>query len=179
MRQYVSWPVEVLDAFDHAVAVVDARDTIVYANPAARRLLAGAAPGIPVAQSPPAAAIVARARSAAAVRETDIEVTTAEGVAWRGCAWPVNGGAVAFAVRAQRAVDRREALQHALGLHRRDAQLALDVTDGRANKDIAADLGVPLGTVATRLSRLYRRVGVTNRAELAALVTRTLDRARA
>lgn len=171
-----TWPTELLDSFDHAVAVVDSANTVVYANREARRLLDIGPLGTPVEACPAAAAIAARVRANAAPTH-DLEVLPAEGKAWRGHAWPMFGGAIAFAIREQAKLERVEVLEADLGIGRRDAQLALDVTDGKSNKSIADALRIPLGTVATRLSRLYRRSGVQNRAELAALVTSKLDAA--
>jgi DNA-binding NarL/FixJ family response regulator len=148
----------------------------VYANKRARQILDIGVMGIPVRASGAAAAIAAEVRAAAQPCR-DLEIASAEGKALRGEAWPMFGGAIAFAVREAVIRNRSEVLQATLGIGRRDAQLALDVTDGQSNKAIAEMLNVPLGTVATRLSRLYRRIGVQNRAELAALVTSRLDAA--
>ena len=52
-----------------------------------------------------------------------------------------------------------------------DAQrkIALLVSDGLANKDIANKLGVKTPTVASQIGRMYRKLKVRSRAELACL----------
>lgn len=52
----------------------------------------------------------------------------------------------------------------------RDRQIAQGVAAGLRNRDIADSLGVTEGTVKINLHRLYDRLGVANRTELALLV---------
>jgi DNA-binding NarL/FixJ family response regulator len=49
-------------------------------------------------------------------------------------------------------------------------RLAVRVHAGRSNAEIAQELGVSHGTVRGQLHRLYQRVGVRSRLELALLV---------
>lgn len=57
-------------------------------------------------------------------------------------------------------------------LSRRDLQLARLVTEGRLNKEISFCLGITEGTVKVYMSNLYAKLGVGNRAELAAWTVR-------
>jgi DNA-binding CsgD family transcriptional regulator len=44
---------------------------------------------------------------------------------------------------------------------------------GRTNDEIARDLGIAVGTVRQHVQRVYRRIGVRNRAEAVAFVLRS------
>lgn len=57
-------------------------------------------------------------------------------------------------------------------LSRRDIQLAQLVAEGRQNKEIAFILGLTEGTVKCYMSTLFIKLGVANRAELAAWTAR-------
>jgi DNA-binding NarL/FixJ family response regulator len=52
-------------------------------------------------------------------------------------------------------------------LTQREAQLLILLTDGLKNKEIAQALGITEGTVKGYLSRLFQKVGVKDRFELA------------
>lgn len=54
-------------------------------------------------------------------------------------------------------------------LTRRQAQVMEQILEGRANKEIAAALGISEKTVELHVTSTFRRVGVENRAELVAL----------
>jgi DNA-binding NarL/FixJ family response regulator len=170
MSANTPWPAVVLDRSDDAVAVVDTHDQIVYANRTAREQLFGL--GITGASliGPEAAALAREVRAAARPRR-NVVLEAPSGSPWRGRALPLENGAVAFVLR--RAADRAEraqAVKEAMGLNDNDAQLAIYTADGMSNREIADLYRIPVGTVATRLWRLYRKVGVSNRAELAAVV---------
>jgi DNA-binding NarL/FixJ family response regulator len=49
----------------------------------------------------------------------------------------------------------------------RERQVVRFITDGRSNQDIAAALGLRIQTVKNHLSRIYRKLGVPNRVQLA------------
>lgn len=72
------------------------------------------------------------------------------------------------------------ALVDRLGLSAPDARLAMRVREGMSNDQIAAAFDISAGAVKTRLSRLFHRLGVRRRADLALLVesVRTTDAAR-
>jgi DNA-binding NarL/FixJ family response regulator len=57
-------------------------------------------------------------------------------------------------------------------LSRRDVQLAYLVSEGRLNKEIGGLLGITEGTVKVYMSHLFAKLGVGNRAELAAWAAR-------
>ena len=54
-------------------------------------------------------------------------------------------------------------------LSRREQQISRLVAQGRRNRDIAAELGITEGTVKVRLHRIYEKLGVGSRTELAIL----------
>ena len=51
-----------------------------------------------------------------------------------------------------------------------ERQLAALVAEGRSNKEVAAALFVTSKTVETRLSRIYAKLGIHSRGELARLI---------
>ncbi len=73
----------------------------------------------------------------------------------------------AFAAATRPATTADQALA---ALSDRDRQIAQGVAAGLRNRDIADSLGVTEGTVKINLHRLYDRLGVANRTELALLV---------
>ena len=73
------------------------------------------------------------------------------------------------------AVERHVLLAHAevvagaeRGLTNREEQVAALVATGASNHEVAAKLGLSPKTVETHLTRIYRKLGVRSRAELAA-----------
>jgi DNA-binding CsgD family transcriptional regulator len=78
---------------------------------------------------------------------------------------------------------RTEAELHATGLRRsarpqarehltpRESQIAYQLTQGRSNKEIAAELYLTPKTVEFHLTRIYRKLGVRSRAQLTKLYT--------
>jgi DNA-binding NarL/FixJ family response regulator len=51
-------------------------------------------------------------------------------------------------------------------LTRREFEIARLVSEGLANKVVAGQLGVQEGTVKIHLHNIYRKLGISNRAEL-------------
>ncbi|RMH39163.1 MAG: LuxR family transcriptional regulator [Deltaproteobacteria bacterium] len=174
------WPSEILRSSPYAAAVIDRAGRLLYANARAAALadaLRGAG-----ASATTNAELVARLH-ASARDGLPVRVTLADGRAWHIRAWPVGDGAIAIAGSpAPRPSEHIDRVRVGLGLGRDEAALAVMVARGLSNKDIAARYDVPVGTVSTRLWRLYRKLDVRNRAELAhaiaerALVDVRLDR---
>lgn len=54
-------------------------------------------------------------------------------------------------------------------LSNREKQISWLVAQGRRNRDIAAELGITEGTVKVRLHKIYEKLGVSSRTELAIL----------
>lgn len=65
----------------------------------------------------------------------------------KGASWPADGGA-------------------GQTLTKREVEVAGLVSQGLANKTVAKQLGVREGTVKIHLHNIYRKLGVSNRAEL-------------
>jgi DNA-binding NarL/FixJ family response regulator len=54
-------------------------------------------------------------------------------------------------------------------LSRAERQVALDAASGLSNRAIAARRGTSIRTIANQLASIYRKLGVSSRAELTAL----------
>ncbi len=65
------------------------------------------------------------------------------------------------ASQSQRPMPRR------VGLSQRERQIVTVITDGCSNQEVADRLGLRLQTVKNHLSRIYRKLGVPNRVQLA------------
>lgn len=61
--------------------------------------------------------------------------------------------------------DRREAAARGVGLTRREAEILTALGTGKANKQIAFDLGVTEQAVKYHLTNVYRKLGAQNRVE--------------
>lgn len=59
-----------------------------------------------------------------------------------------------------------------LSLSPRQAQIVQNILDGMSDRQVASDLGISVPTVRTHLSRLFGRLDVQNRLELALCVFR-------
>jgi DNA-binding NarL/FixJ family response regulator len=57
-----------------------------------------------------------------------------------------------------------------LGLSSQQARIVELILEGKADKQIARELGIRFGTLRTHLSRVFERTGTSGRMELAALV---------
>lgn len=170
------WAEVVLDSAPVAVVVISSENRIVYAN--AR---AGVALRMSASERVPAnlggAVRAVRERTCERAR---VELDAPAGASWRGWAWSIPGGAVVVSLRRSTTSRQRVAeVEARLQLSVRNARLAVLVADGMSNKAIAQHLSIAEGTVATRLWRLYRRLGIQNRAELAGMVAETISRNRA
>lgn len=56
----------------------------------------------------------------------------------------------------------------------KEKQVLLFVTKGLTNKQIADKMGISENTVKTHMKNIYKKIGVTNRAQLASIVTKFL-----
>lgn len=63
-----------------------------------------------------------------------------------------------------------EWLRSARGLTLREAQIALEIAQGRTDQEIAESIGVAFSTVRTHIRRVYEKLGVHNRTSLAHLI---------
>lgn len=167
------WADALLDGFDDAIVVVDSQGLIAYANASACAII-GEEPQPELARELTDAINAVRSGTEPRAR---IELPGDGDLIWRGRAWPLGQGAVAVSLRPvvtnTGSLDR---VRRKLGLGLNDARLAVYATQGMTNRDIAELYQVPIGTVATRLWRLYKRLGVRNRAELASAVTTATNR---
>ena len=114
------------------------------------------------------------------VRETGREwrgvlVVTAD-IQWVVRAWSVGSSRVAFLGRpAPKRPSEIARLTAVLRIEPSEARLALRIAQGLTNEVIGARFGVPVSTIKNRTCSLYRKLGIRNRVQLAALVLRSLD----
>ena len=73
-------------------------------------------------------------------------------------------------------VGLREGRDGVAGLNRREEQIIKLIRQAKLNKEIAYELKLAEGTVREYLSRLYRKLGVKNRTELAVWGSKMLQR---
>jgi DNA-binding CsgD family transcriptional regulator len=65
------------------------------------------------------------------------------------------------------AVDRPAPVQRKVHFSPRERQIVRFIVEGCSNQEIANRMGLRLQTVKNHLSRIYRKVGVPNRVQLA------------
>lgn len=166
----------ILDLLDDVVVVFDRSDRCVYWNRVARRALGGLSTNGQLAAWPDLVTLVVDVRKfAEPMRRTGLAVPGSD-VTWSARLFLVDDDCVAAVLRAESQSGHREAvIKSRLGLTNDQAVLALRVAEGRPNRDIAADFDVTLSTVKGRLWRLYRKLGVRNRAELTGQVVQNLS----
>lgn len=80
--------------------------------------------------------------------------------------------AQAFAQRARSELDRLRGRQTPTGLSPTEDRVATLAASGRTNLEIASELAVSVRTVESNLTRVYRKVGVRSRTELATKLAR-------
>jgi len=128
------------------------------------------------------AATVAHARSLIARHgnEPDAPALAAEAERrYRELGWPLHAARCAEllggvrASRTYRASHAKGELRRTIGLSRREAQVAQLAATGVSNKDVATRLGLNLRTVEKHMTAIFTKLGLRNRAELAALMSRT------
>src|SRR5688572_2361667 len=173
MRHVGELPGRILDEMEFGLFVVDAADSLVYTNRAADRALEAEEkdPGKPCLCLCPVVESVRIQRA----EKRNLAIISSSGEVWQGRAWPLDADNVAVMLRRDPTrVNGLRALADRLQIEMPRARLAMWVTEGLSNAAIASRLGVDENTVKARLSRLYRRLGVENRAQLARLVTSSL-----
>lgn len=129
------------------------------------------------------AMVLARLAGAPALAETHARVRRADRPTLYLAATKIDTQHVGLVVRVEARRDDLmfHALVDRLGLSAPDARLAMRVREGMSNDQIAAAFDISAGAVKTRLSRLFHRLGIRRRADLALLVesVRTTDATRA
>lgn len=160
------WVEAILRYLDRAVVVIDANDHMVYENEAAKNGLCV------VDDDVHANRLIDIARS---VREGDGElrellIAEHDGLRCLGDFWRIEADAVVVVLSpAPLRPTPAARLSAALALESADARLAVAVKSGLSNGEIADLWNLPVGTIKTRVSRLYKKLRVKKRAELIAL----------
>jgi len=154
----------ILDSSDVGVVVLDRLCRPCYLNPCARRLLS-AASELPEDLQSQLQPMLAR------VSVTGKHVVTRcllDDLVLRARLRPLGDrrGLIVLELsvaRATRSVDIVVALSRSLQLSRANAELLSLLWRGLRNHEIAAEQSVPIGTIKSRLYRLYQRLGVRSR----------------
>lgn len=157
-----------VDQLDVCVMVIGRADVIVYANRAAQDHF-GLAPPFAVHRS-----VLELAQTARTTKEPiDAEVHQRS---WLGQMrlWALNDGLVAVTLKPAPAPVSAREVADVLRIEVAEARLALRVSEGYTNRGIADKLDLPIGTINSRLWRLYQKVGVKNRAGLATKIANAL-----
>lgn len=171
MANDVGWLPEFLDGIDHAAGIVDADGTFQYANRAARKSLSARGRAGRPAPCPELRELVGQVLADQRERRGAVVEVMATRSRWRLRVWPFGDGRAAFWGERLLPMGTAAArLAARLGLELPEARLGLWVAQGVPNHVIAVKLGLPPGTLNRRLSRLYRKVGVRSRTELAARI---------
>ena len=160
---------EFIDRLGCMCVAVDDRGVVVYASASARAAL-HVAPGQAVPASQPWPRMTTFGRK---LRESDgqQQLRLLGNPGWRARLWRMPDGLLA--IKVDHDVARPAAsqvLSARLGLGAHEARLARLCAAGLPNLEIAARLGVSVGTIKMRVHRLCRRLGVANRRALAARV---------
>jgi DNA-binding CsgD family transcriptional regulator len=164
-----------LDHQQPGVVVVDGHGRIQATDETAHQLLATAArrPGPDLPDTVTILAVLARRRDPAHPATTRLPDgaggwLTLDAVALDG----VRCGEVAVVVQPATTDSVLADLLRAYGLSERERQVALLVAAGRANRDVAVQLGLSPWTVQDHVKHVYAKTGVGGRGELSALVVR-------
>lgn len=160
---------QLLDGLETSIFVIDRSGTITYRNHAAR-----ASCDADLDRGSDQRGLHARLADAAdEVRSTGrarvLMLDTGDDAQWLCKLWPLSPALVGGSAR-QVTREPATAVAETYGLSIAEARLAVRVAGGLSNQAIASSFAVSIGTIQSRLWRLYRRMQVRNRAELASRI---------
>lgn len=155
----------VLDNTETGVAVVNGQAQTVYLNNSLQHILAVDTPVLPEWCAAPLLQMIERMRSSG---EQIVEKWCNEGTTYRVRGRSLNewSGHIALEITiASHDTDQpvADVLAHSLSLSRTDAALLELLWRGMSNEEIATLQRVRIGTVKSRLFRLYQKLGVRRR----------------
>lgn len=155
----------VLDSTEIGVAVVDSSARSLFVNSSARRLLQCESRILPDWMTSPLLAVIERMRTTG---EQVIERWAHADAIYRVRARGLDewSGHIVLEITVAQAAEGEqlsELLARSLKLSRTDAGLLELLWRGMSNEEIAGKLGVRIGTVKSRLFRLYQKLGVRRR----------------
>lgn len=154
----------VVEDAEVGVVVIDERGQAIYMNSSARSVFQSEAGIMPAWTDPLVSEITDRVHNGA---DQAVERWTSSDVTLRVRARPVGAASslVVLEVTVVQAGKRQvaESLARSLRLSITDARLLGLLWRGMSNDEIAETLGVRVGTVKSRLFRLYQRLGVKRR----------------
>lgn len=155
----------VLENTEVGVVVVDSAGHAIYMNPSARSLLESGAGQIPEWASQHLDPMLEQVRASGG---QVVERWTQSDLVLRVRARPLDStsGATVLEITVAHAAGSRqieELLSRSLQLSQTDAKLLSLLWRGLSNEEIAQSLGVRVGTVKSRLFRLYQKLGVKRR----------------
>jgi ATP/maltotriose-dependent transcriptional regulator MalT len=155
----------ILDHTEMGVLVVDSHARMIFINATACRLLGSAHREMPQWMVPPVLEMIERMR---ATGEQVVEKCQHDDVTYRIRARGLHewSGHIVLEISIAHAAEGQqvaELLARSLKLSRSDAGLLELLWRGMSNEEIADKLGVRIGTVKSRLFRLYQKLGVRRR----------------
>ena len=155
----------VLESTETGVAVVDTHGQTVYLNSSARQILAIQSSLLPAWCHAPLLGMIERMRTSG---EQVVEKWCYEGTTFRvrGRSLDQWSGHIALEISIAYADSTQsvaDVLSRSLSLSRTDSSLLELLWRGMSNEEIATQLRVRIGTVKSRLFRLYQKLGVRRR----------------
>ncbi len=153
----------VLDSADTGVVVVDPRLQPLYANQSSRRLLAWSGTSLPAWVEAELNPMIARAHE---IGRQVVATWQADDLNLRARVRIVRGRDAVLELTIASASNAAgiEQMSRSLGLSRDDSRLLVLLWRGLSNEEIARELDTRVGTIKSRLFRLYQRLGVKRRA---------------
>ncbi len=170
------WIASLVEELSVAIGVVDPAGRLLFANRLARRALC--AGDTREFEAELCAELIGHVRETHQTGRETPEIRLQcelDGSQWRGSVKPLDEARIALVFQQEASGDRPHSrLCTELGLEASEARLALRIAAGLSNPEIAKRFGVSLSAVKSRVWMLCRKLGVRNRAAVAALVSKTL-----
>lgn len=170
------WIASLVEELSVAIGVVDPTGRPLFANRLARRALcAGEGAGFDAEICAELLDHVRETHQTGREKQEILLSCEIDGSQWRGSVKPLDESRIALVFQQEASADRPHTrLCTELGLEASEARLALRIASGLSNPEIAKRFGISLSAVKSRVWMLCRKLGVRNRAGVAATVSKAL-----